>query len=241
MMALSTGPVTFSDRIGYSVRWRIMRTCRADGVLLQPSRPPTPLHDWFIDSAFGNAGAQPSVLETSMEVAGVLPYIVVVAADVPRRVLLRCEQLHDCQQRGLYVQYRYSVVDGRVENVQLQRFNATEPLSIGPCGRSDFELVYVAPVLSGADEWVLLGELNKVVPIAKKRILAVRRLAVRRLVHVIIVDLQGAPYEQVDIYVASMANGKVIKLTTTLGADGRGAVEARNDKTLDPVPDVIIE
>ena len=39
---MSTGPVGFSDAIGQTNVARLMKTCRADGILLQPNKPLTP-------------------------------------------------------------------------------------------------------------------------------------------------------------------------------------------------------
>eukprot|EP00486_Rosalina_sp_Unknown_P003161 CAMPEP_0201573536 /NCGR_PEP_ID=MMETSP0190_2-20130828/17449_1 /ASSEMBLY_ACC=CAM_ASM_000263 /TAXON_ID=37353 /ORGANISM="Rosalina sp." /LENGTH=186 /DNA_ID=CAMNT_0048000625 /DNA_START=1 /DNA_END=558 /DNA_ORIENTATION=- len=49
---MSCGPVGPSDRAGWSNATLIMRTCRADGRLLQPRRPITAINDQFIQQAF---------------------------------------------------------------------------------------------------------------------------------------------------------------------------------------------
>ena len=46
--ALSGGPVGPSDRIGFTDRTLVMRTCRDDGVLLKPDRPATPIDAMFL-------------------------------------------------------------------------------------------------------------------------------------------------------------------------------------------------
>ena len=49
---MSCGPVGPSDRAGWSNATLIMRTCRADGRLLQPRRPITAINDQFISKVF---------------------------------------------------------------------------------------------------------------------------------------------------------------------------------------------
>lgn len=49
ILAMSTGPVSFSDKIGHSNTTLILRTCRQDGVLLQPAQPLIPIHDLFYE------------------------------------------------------------------------------------------------------------------------------------------------------------------------------------------------
>ena len=54
---LSTGPVGISDKVGYTNSTLIMRTCDANGTLLQPSKPLTPSDRMFTE--IGDAGDCP--------------------------------------------------------------------------------------------------------------------------------------------------------------------------------------
>lgn len=56
---LSRGPVTFGDGVGYSNASMILRSCDADGWLLQPSRPATALDRQILRRAFANESADP--------------------------------------------------------------------------------------------------------------------------------------------------------------------------------------
>ena len=56
LSALSAGPVGFGDGIGFTNMTMLNLTCRADGVLLQPSLPATPLDFTFLDSFSQHAG-----------------------------------------------------------------------------------------------------------------------------------------------------------------------------------------
>ena len=55
---MSCGPVGISDRAGYSNKTLIMRTCRADGRLLQPKRPITAINEEFIYQVFHTNGSR---------------------------------------------------------------------------------------------------------------------------------------------------------------------------------------
>ena len=54
---LSAGPVAVGDGVNYTNRSLLMRSCRADGRLLQPSRPATPLDCTVLDAALGSDAA----------------------------------------------------------------------------------------------------------------------------------------------------------------------------------------
>ena len=55
MSALSGGPLAPGDKIGGSNTSLILSTCRADGVLLKPDRPATPIDSYWSVRAFGVA------------------------------------------------------------------------------------------------------------------------------------------------------------------------------------------
>jgi hypothetical protein len=52
LLAMSTGPVAFSDKIGHSNTSLILRTCRTDGVLLQPAQPLIPILNGFTNGPY---------------------------------------------------------------------------------------------------------------------------------------------------------------------------------------------
>lgn len=53
---LSTGPVGPSDSLGHMNHDLVMRTCAADGLILKPDKPATPL-DAVFEQGFANASA----------------------------------------------------------------------------------------------------------------------------------------------------------------------------------------
>jgi hypothetical protein len=57
--ALSAGPVGFGDGVGFTNATLLNMTCRADGVLLQPSLPAAPIEAWFAaDARLSGASAR---------------------------------------------------------------------------------------------------------------------------------------------------------------------------------------
>lgn len=53
---LSTGPVTPSDRVGYTNVDLVMRSCASNGMLLQPSKPATAVDDAFTQLSWSTGG-----------------------------------------------------------------------------------------------------------------------------------------------------------------------------------------
>ena len=69
-------------------------------------------------------------------------------------------------------------------------FDDSHPLAVPSCGRSDFGLFHIAPVFSNG--WVLLGEMNKLVPVSEQRIRSVSETETS-----LSVSMKGVPGEEV--------------------------------------------
>jgi hypothetical protein len=168
IMAMSTGPVAFSDKIGYSNSSLILRTCREDGVLLQPIQPLIPIHDWF----FLNAHDGPfhgHIQESKMKVNGLPPYSIVVALELEEDFSLKPSHLYDFCDHDLpsvvYDSSLSSILQNFDENacpLVLERSRSTTP--------EDYQIFFIAPVIDG---WCLLGEMNKFVPLSQNRFINV--------------------------------------------------------------------
>ena len=79
LASLSAGPVGIGDRVGRTDRSLVMRTCRADGVLVKPDAPLAPLERCFAQHA--HLSATPLVGETySDHPAGRFFYLVAIHA-----------------------------------------------------------------------------------------------------------------------------------------------------------------
>eukprot|EP00899_Mesostigma_viride_P015151 jgi/Mesvir1/23637/Mv18312-RA.3 len=238
VLALSGGPVAYSDRIGYSTRWRILRTCREDGALLQPWRPLMPIYPWFLrQGGFVEGAVQGEVYEAIMRpLTEVLirdeqgrlqeqqqqqargpAWHSILAVDVKEPFNLLPAHLTDLPMIGGYkptklsspsaassstsprkmgsnhpstgtassqlippppssvthvaYTYRVSDADGSISGLVVRPFSSQQPIQLAPCGRADFALWHVAPVLRYG--WFVLGELAKVVPVAARRLVGV--------------------------------------------------------------------
>ena len=80
---LSKGPVAPSDAVGKSDVALIMRSCMADGTLLQPARPATRLDATFVEEAFGGKGTNGHVWAAASSVSH-MTFTVLLAADLAR-------------------------------------------------------------------------------------------------------------------------------------------------------------
>lgn len=102
-------------------------------------------------------------------------------------------------------------------------FDQSHPINLSVCGRSDFGLWHIAPRL--VNGWVLLGEMDKLVPVSEQRIRAVATTGTE-----VIVELVGVPGEQVSISFwnpsetprSNASEGKLMKYTCAI--QGRGLV-----------------
>lgn len=78
---LTRGPVSPADKIGLANRDMIMRSCTANGRLLQPDRPATAIDAQFVKLAFGKGGPMGEVWATESTVGGIC-YAIILAAQL---------------------------------------------------------------------------------------------------------------------------------------------------------------
>jgi hypothetical protein len=199
---LTAGPVSPGDGIGFMDRELILRSCNADGLLLKPSRPIAPVDRTFLARAFGaEHGPDGVVLTTYAHVAG-LRFDILLGAVLNRTYPVMPRDLlpgaAPAQARVAFT-HDWAVGGGNTPLVRMQRFDEAWPLSLGPCNRSDFQLGYVSPVLASGH--VLLGELDKWVPVSPQRIITITAQA-----NVTAVTVAGAPGEDLTLYFADGAS-----------------------------------
>ena len=184
--AFSTGPVGIGDGLGHTDANLVLSTCRADGVLLHPSKPLSPLdRTWWPSSS----PKPPSWLLGSYSHVGggssLWQYV--VAIDSP------CESTPPIAQDDLYwpaasisgvqasshavIAWGASCKDGEkayTPDSCVSKLDATHP-TLHACtmgGRMDngthsWSLYTLAPILEGG--WALLGEANKFVRASQNR------------------------------------------------------------------------
>ena len=168
---LSTGPVTIGDGAAYVNRSLTMRSCMADGRLLQPDRPATYSELYLQHRAGLGAAALDGHLWTTYSTVGsagdrydiVFSTELKAAFDVrPRDLNLDTAAVNNTLPRVWYTQGTQ-----RPSAVSVHAFSADAPMQLAATAENEFGLHYTAPV--HANGWALLGELDKWVPVAGAR------------------------------------------------------------------------
>lgn len=220
---MSMGPVGFGDAAGYSNASLLLATCMSNGTLLQPDRP-LAFPDSFLTNysrleQLGDVRVAHSALATG---AGDRAYYV-LAWQLAADLALAWSDLYPAPGAGAeFVALSYSGVagfGGCVDGAPLSACAEAVPFPGGPLlratgtGADDWRLSTLAPVLSSG--WVLLGELDKAVPLSARRFGAIEQPADGSLT----VALAGAPGERVRVAAAQSA-GTVSVLEATVAEDG---------------------
>jgi hypothetical protein len=156
--SLSAGPVGPSDAVGKENVDLIMRTCRADGLLLKPDRPATPVDAWFLPE--GPKGQLWST-ETTL---GSHRWSYVLDADTTDTYQLPLASLGQTDKALVF-----HWMTGTTQEVDRKRSVALNPaLPTGATVPVDY--VVVAPVAKSG--WSFLGEAGaspKVVTVSSQR------------------------------------------------------------------------
>lgn len=237
--ALSAGMVGVGDGIGLLRRDILLRTCRADGLLLKPDRPVTPLDAMFLPHA------RPYLTSTESRRAdvGTTVYLAAyhLASAHPQRTAMDrawAAVSYDGADIGDLFVYPPQVTDWEVDLaadlgwrgpavVYDWRRGTAEAVSDGRFtlpdapGNYDFAYVVVAPVQSNG--LALIGEPAKYVTLADRRFRAVTALP-----DGFAVELEGAPGEEVTLLAFDTTSGRLLPpATATIGPDGAAASTLR--------------
>jgi hypothetical protein len=175
---LSTGPVGFSDALGYSNTTLIQAACDNTGKLLKPSLPLAAIDRTF--SVAASATAVPSdghVWATHSAVDGGVTggpswYMVLAITVHTDWKLLRSDLFPQLPPTQDVVVWDYSDVVGSPRLVkagtsELASMQTTRQSLVQSVGDLDYTYKLVTPVLQGG--WALLGEPNKLVPVSVQR------------------------------------------------------------------------
>ncbi|XP_076436393.1 uncharacterized protein LOC143275932 isoform X2 [Babylonia areolata] len=217
---LSTGPVGPGDAINLTDRDTLMRCCASDGMILKPSRPATAIDGVFMEMGFGEGeGTSGEVWSTYTTFHDVMTFGILLAVDVSRAYNVTPSNVGFPSQR--------ENPDGRlfVRNSphQLYNFSDAHPLDIGPatCNTSlppFFCLFYTAPVLVlGEQEVILLGELEKWVPVSPQRVHQIRKTPLS-----LTLTLRGQVGETVTL--TYLKDGVLRNVTVVMDSAGQGTV-----------------
>ena len=138
---LSTGPVMLGDLIGAEDPSLIMRSCRADGVLLQPDRAATPIDANILPRVSpGARGPSGVVLLTHTTVSHQL-WFYILAVGVSKYQLRTDEVALPDSAHG------YVAVETKAPHV-VRPFDSASPLPLESWGELDFQLWTIAPRFS---------------------------------------------------------------------------------------------
>lgn len=162
---LSTGPVMLGDLVRAEDPALIMRSCRADGMLLQPDRPATPIDTNILARVSpGARGPGGVVLATQTELSGQRwTYILAVG--------VATYQLHADEAALPPSTHGYVAVEANTTGLA-RPFDEGNALPLQSRGEFDFQLWTIAPRSSNG--WALLGEAgSKWVGVSRKRFASV--------------------------------------------------------------------
>jgi hypothetical protein len=182
--SLSTGPVTIGDALGKSNRELIMKSCRADGRLLQPDVPIHYTDAQIYGEAFGAASPVPApqginyLTWTSYDSAGAgsqqeqYYWSILVAINLTSAYQFTVNQLPAGGGNiSQYIVWQWtnstSFLDPLPSNLLL--VTPLYGLPISACGVSDFSAYYISPVFS-LNGWSFLGEWAKWSVLSKARV-----------------------------------------------------------------------
>jgi hypothetical protein len=186
LSALSAGPVGIGDRVGRTERALVLRTCRADGVLVKPDAPLAALDRCF--RAHPVVALVPLVAATHSEhPAGRWTYLVSLHASNEKQGMafrVALAELGDDAPAGPVLAY-----DWRTGAMRRMAPRDAFDLALDPL---DWDFRVLAPILAG--EIALLGDAGLYATAGDKRIAGVRSTAGG-----IAFDVLGAPGEPVRI------------------------------------------
>lgn len=230
VVTLSAGPVSVGDGIGHSNVPLVLRSCMADGRLLQPSAPAK-----LIDAAFHVRADPTNTRGPHGEVWVAWSYVAnrrvgyVLAAELDRAFTLRPHDATSVDHvagpaqggaRGWWaLDVRQALAAGTDGSgtVQAETFSPTQGLRLRKCGDWDFEVFALLPVERNG--WALAGEVfDKWVGVSQARFLEVTTTPDSMLAEVV-----GAPGETVTLGFVS-PNGTVVRGACTLSDQGSAKI-----------------
>ena len=217
---LSTGPVGFSDALGYTNASLVLSTCRNDGLLLKPSLPLR-----AIDRSFSRAKPKAPVLPYTTHLwfthtcgeakAASAPWYYALAfasqaGGAPAgTVLLRADLWPPLPSSQAVVVWEHSNVKG----AKLVGPGSKQLASMSTGG--DHAYILVAPVMAGG--WAFLGEAKKLTPVSVQRQF---RFSFATAGAEMTVTMSGVAGELCEL--SAFVGGHVNTAVVTIGVDGVG-------------------
>merc|ERR1712228_97673 len=170
VLSLSNGPVTFSDRIGYSNASLIMKCCMASGLLLRPDVSATMIDKYFLYKSglnTSNAMGVDGRIWSTYSVIGdneFYKYLYVFAVNFDREY-----QLTE-NGNGHWLAYETNTTS------KFYKFDEKTPLKIKKGNEYDFQLYTLIPIQNSNDDmWYLQGEVDKWITVSNQRFQEITR------------------------------------------------------------------
>ncbi|CAK8679724.1 unnamed protein product [Clavelina lepadiformis] len=232
---LSTGPVGPSDAIGMTNVDVLMKCCRADGLIIKPSRPITTTDDNIMKLAFpdgsipGLANAEAEIYTTFSDIRLYLPngesmlrFGIVLAAQLTTKG-------YKLKPSSMYLDEvnpgdtSYVIYQGHPDQQNAGILSPSSSIEIPICETKDFQLWYASPLIKISENTTIaiLGERSKWVPVSSRRI---RSIEVKG--DNLLVDIVGKPGEMVAM--DFMFNSKYSTVSCAIPSDGVVRVSANS-------------
>ena len=218
---LSTGPVGFSDAIGFNNASLIKATCDSDGRLLKPSLPLAAIDRSFATEEVTKSLASGGhVWATHTASADFVWYMVLAITVHSDFTLLRSDLWPSLAASQDVVVWDSSDMMGSARLVKAEiteLANLTTVAGSDTLNPLDFKYKLVAPVMPGLGGWALLGEPDKLTPVSEQR-----QWSLDFAEGLLLVRLIGVEGETVRV--AAWKDGNVHTQTKVIGGNGEGAV-----------------
>jgi hypothetical protein len=213
--SLSTGPVMLGDLMRSEDPQLILRSCRADGLLLQPDLPATPIDASILARVSpGARGPGGVVLSTYSDVSGQRwTYLLVVGLSTYR---LRTDEIALAPS-----QIGHVAVEANHTGTA-RPFDQSNPLPLRSLGEWDFQLWTIAPRSSNG--WAFLGEAgSKWVGVSQRRFDSVSTASGGGL----LVHCRGVRGESIQLLAVPPGESRAVDIWHTFETDGVDSVHVR--------------
>lgn len=198
---LSRGPVYVSDEIGVTDVELVMKTCRADGTLLQPSKPCTTIDRVYLGKA-GFDTLEGEIWTAESEIS-LMTYTNLLIANSDGGKL----KLADIGLEGTHVMYEANSTE------TVKEWKEDDDLSWSEVNESTFLYYNIFPVVQGM---AFLGEVDKFVPVSPDRFKSLEFVPSKGFRY----RMQGSTGEEVTIRCYSAgATTRVETVKLTFGLD----------------------
>jgi len=217
---LSTGPVGFSDAIGFNNASLIRATCDSAGRLLKPSLPLAAIDRSFATDEVTKGLAPGGHVWATHTAAGNMVWYMVLAITVHSDfTLLRSDLWPPLAASQDVVVWDSTDMAGSARLVQASTAslaNLTTVAGSDHLNPLDFQYKLVAPVMPSSRGWAMLGEPDKLTPVSEQRQWGFD------FAEGFLLRMVGAVGETVTV--AAWKDGNVHTQTTVIGDNGEGAI-----------------